>query len=145
MKTKSTKATKEKEIKRTWHELDAKGQVLGRLSTQAARLLIGKDKANWAPYLDMGDFVVVTNAKYVKVTGKKEEQKEYFRYSGYPGGLTRETLGRLRQRRPEEIIRHSVKGMLPDTKLGRKMINKLYVYAGHEGEMVGKAQKQDGK
>jgi len=140
-----TKATKEKEIKRTWHELDAKGQVLGRLSTQVARLLMGKDKPNWAPYLDMGDFVVVTNAKDVKVTGKKEEQKEYFRYSGYPGGLTRETLGGLRQRRPEEIIRHAVKGMLPDTKLGRKMITKLYVYPGHEGEMVGKAQKQDGK
>ncbi|MEX1061802.1 MAG: 50S ribosomal protein L13 [Patescibacteria group bacterium] len=140
-----TKATKAKEVKRIWHELDAKGQVLGRFSTQVARLLMGKDKANWAPYLDMGDFVVVKNAKYVKVTGKKEEQKEYFRYSGYPGGLTRETLGRLRHRRPQEIIRHAVKGMLPDTKLGHKMITKLYVYPGHEGEMVGKAQNQDGK
>jgi len=141
---KETKATKAKEIVRSWHLLDARGQILGRISTEAARLLMGKDKPNWVPYLDMGDYVVVVNARDVKVTGKKEDQKLYYRYSGFPGGLTSETLRNLRKRRPEEIIRHSVKGMLPDTKLGNKMITKLYVYPADVGEMVDKATKQNG-
>ena len=93
---------------------------------------MGKGKPNYVPYLDMGDYVVVVNAKEVKVTGKKEKQKIYQRYSGYPGGLKEETLEQLRERRPEEIIRHAVKGMLPRGKLGRRMITKLYVYPGSE-------------
>lgn len=127
-----TRATKASEVKRSRHLLDAKGQILGRLASQAAQLLMGKDKPNYVPYLDMGDYVVVINAKEIKVTGKKEEQKVYTRYSGYPGGLRKETLKELRKRRPEEIVRHAVKGMLPRGKLGRKMITKLYVYPGPE-------------
>ena len=135
-----TRATKASEVKRSWHFLDARDQVLGRLASQVAQLLIGKNKPNWAPYLDMGDYVVVINAKDIVVTGKKETQKIYYRHSGYPGGLKAETLKELRERRPEEIIRKAVKGMLPKTKRGRKMITKLYVYPGPEGEMVGKAK-----
>ncbi|GMR19307.1 MAG: 50S ribosomal protein L13 [Patescibacteria group bacterium] len=138
-----TKATKAKEVKRSWHLLDAKGQILGRFSTRVAQLLMGKDKPNWAPYLDMGDYVVVVNAKHIAVTGKKETQKVYYRHSGYPGGLKAETLGHLRQRRPEEIVRRAVKGMLPKGKLGRKMITKLYIYRGVEGEMVAKASVKE--
>jgi len=135
-----TKATKASEVKRDWQFLDAKGKILGRFASGVARLLIGKDKVNWAPYLDMGDYVVVVNARNIKVTGKKEEQKIYYRHSGYPGGLKAETLKELRERRPEEIIRNAVKGMLPRGKLGRKMIIKLYVYPGPKGEMVEKAK-----
>lgn len=127
-----TKATKASEVKRSWHLLDAKGQVLGRLASQTAQLLMGKGKPNYAPYLDMGDYVVVINAKKVRVTGKKEKQKIYQRYSGYPSGLKEETLEQLRKRKPEEIVRHAVKGMLPRGKLGRKMITKLYVYPDSE-------------
>lgn len=127
-----TKATKVSEVKRSWYLLDARGQILGRLASKAAQLLIGKDKPNYAPYLDMGDYVVVINAKEIEVTGKKEKQKVYRRYTGYPSGLREETLEQLRNRRPEEIIRHAVKGMLPKGKLGRKMITKLYAYAGAE-------------
>ena len=112
--------------------MDAKGKILGRLASQAAQLLMGKGKPNYVPYLDMGDHVVVINAKEVEVTGKKEKQKVYQRYSGYPGGLKEETLEHLRERRPEEIIRRAVKGMLPRGKLGRRMITKLYVYPGSE-------------
>ena len=125
-----TRATKAKEVKRNWHLLDARGQVLGRLASQAAQLLMGKDKPNYVPYLDMGDYVVVVNAREIKVTGKKEKEKLYHRYSGYPGGLKTETLEQLRERKPGEIVRHAVRGMLPRGKLGRKMITKLYIYSG---------------
>jgi len=137
-----TKATKAEEVKRSWHLLDAKDQVLGRISSKAARLLMGKNKPYYAPYLDVGDYVVVVNARGVKVTGRKETEKIYRRYTGYPGGLREEKLADLRKRRPEEIIRHAVVGMLPRGKLGRKMITKLYVYSGEEGEMVDKARKE---
>lgn len=125
--------------KRVWYRLDAREQILGRLATQAARILMGKDKPDWVPYLDQGDYVVVTNAAQVAVTGKKETQKRYFRYSGYPGGLKSESLKDLRRRRPQEIIRHAVDGMLPKNKLGSRMITRLFVYPGEEGEMVAKA------
>ncbi|OGC53996.1 50S ribosomal protein L13 [candidate division WWE3 bacterium RIFCSPHIGHO2_01_FULL_48_15] len=133
-------ATKASEVKRDWHLLDAKGQILGRFSTQVAIFLLGKNKTNWVPYLDMGDYVVVVNAKDIKVTGKKETDKIYYRYTGYPGGLRKESLGHLRSRRPEEILRRSVVGMLPRGKLGQAMVKKLYVYPGPEGEMVEKAK-----
>ncbi|OGC66975.1 50S ribosomal protein L13 [candidate division WWE3 bacterium RIFCSPLOWO2_02_FULL_53_10] len=133
------KKQSEDKTERSWHLLDANAHILGRLSTQAARFLMGKDKPEWVPYLDRGDYVVVVNAAKVAVTGKKESQKRYFRYSGYPSGLKSETLGDLRKRRPGDIIRHAVLGMLPDNKIGRKMIIRLFVYPGEEGEMVARA------
>lgn len=117
------------ESKRRWHLIDAQGQILGRLSTKVARFLMGKDKVEYVPYLDLGDYVVVINAKNVAVTGRKETDKIYYRHSGYPGGLKAETLRELRQRRPEEIIRRAVKGMLPQNKLGRRMITRLHLFA----------------
>ena len=124
-----TKSTKAKDIKREWYLVDVKEKILGRLATKVARLLIGKAKPYFVPYLDCGDFVVVINAKKVRVTGKKEEQKIYTRYSGYPGGLKKETLGHLRERKPEEIIRRAVSGMLPKNKLRKQRLKRLFVYA----------------
>lgn len=132
-------------VERSWHLLDAKGQVLGRLTTRVAVLLMGKDKPAWVPYLDLGDNVVVINAKEVSVTGKKETQKRYYRYSGYPGGLRSETLGQLRSRRPTEVIRHAVLGMLPKNKLASRMITHLYIYPGPDGEMVGRVKESQAK
>ncbi len=131
----------EDKIERSWHLFDAKDQVLGRLATKVAKLLMGKEKPTRVPYLDRGDYVVVVNAAKVAVTGKKETQKRYFRYSGYPSGLKSENLGELRKRRPQEIIRHAVLGMLPKNKLSSRMITRLYVYPGEEGEMIEKATK----
>jgi len=117
-------------IKRSWHLVDAKDQILGRLATKIARLLSGKDKVEYVPYLDLGDNVVVINAAEVAVTGRKEKQKIYYRHSGYPGGLKAETLEELRQRRPEEILRRAVKGMLPKNKLQKSMLKRLHIFAG---------------
>ncbi|MCL5433316.1 MAG: 50S ribosomal protein L13 [Patescibacteria group bacterium] len=127
-----TKSTKLSEIKRTWHLIDAKDKVLGRISTEIAELLMGKGKSYFVRNLDCGDYVVVANAKYVKVTGKKETQKTYFNYSGYPGGLKVQTLGNLRQNKPEAIITHAVKGMLPQNRLRDKMLQRLYVFPEEE-------------
>ena len=124
----STNVLKAADIKRSWHVLDAKQQPLGRLATGVAKLLLGKNKANTVPYLDNGDYVIVINAADLKVTGKKLDQKVYFRHSGYPGGAKEETLSVLKQRRPEEVIRHAVWGMMPKTKLGKQMITKLHIY-----------------
>jgi large subunit ribosomal protein L13 len=110
------KPTKISDIKRVWHLIDAKGQILGRLTTVITGLLMGKTKPYFVRHLDCGDYVVVVNAKEVKVTGKKEKQKQYYRYSGYPGGLKAETMKQLRQRYPEKIIYEAVKGMLPQNK-----------------------------
>lgn len=126
----STNVVSAKEIKRNWHQVDAKGKVLGRLATQIATILRGKDKPSFVPYMDLGDFVVVTNAQDVKVTGKKRQQKNYVRHSGYPGGLRVESFEKLIERRPEAVIRHAVSGMLPKNRLGRQMIKKLHVFAG---------------
>ena len=113
-----------------WHVIDADGQVLGRLATAAARLLQGKHKAIYTPFLDTGDHVVVVNAAKVKLTGRKEDQKIYRRHSGYEGGLREERARLLRQRRPERLIEEAVRGMLPKTTLGEAMYRKLKVYAG---------------
>lgn len=129
MKTKPTKA---KEIKRSWYLLNAKGEVLGRLAAKIAQLLIGKNKPYFVPYLDCGDHVVVINAKKVRVTGKKENQKVYTRYSGYPSGLKKEILGKLRQRKPEKIIYYAVSGMLPKNKLRKKRLKRLYIFADNK-------------
>lgn len=126
----STNVLSAKDIKRERHVVDASGQILGRLSTEVAKLLMGKHKPSYVPYLDAGDYVVVTNASKVKVSGKKTTQKKYVRHSGYPGGLKEETFDKLIVRKPEAVIEHAIKGMLPKNKLGRQMIKKLTVYAG---------------
>lgn len=124
-----TPTTKQKQIERKWHLVDAKDQVLGRIAGQIAHLLRGKGKAYFVPHLDCGDHVVVVNAKEVLTTGKKEKQKVYTRYSGYPGGLKKETLAQLRARKPEEIIRKAVFGMLPKNKLRDRWMAKLHIFA----------------
>lgn len=123
-----TQSTKAKEIKRSWHLIDLKDKTLGRTATEIAKLLMGKAKPYFVRNLDCGDYVVIINAKYVKVTGKKESNKKYFNYSGYPGGLRVRTFGELRQDNPIYIIRHAVKGMLPQNRLRDRMLKRLLVF-----------------
>jgi large subunit ribosomal protein L13 len=127
MKTYVAKPT---DRERNWHVVDANGKTLGRLATQLADVLRGKRKPEYTPHIDTGDFVVVINARDVAVTGNKREQKRYYRHSGYPGGLRSRTLGEQLERRPEEVIRRAVRGMLPRNRLARRQITKLKVYAG---------------
>jgi large subunit ribosomal protein L13 len=117
---------------RNWVLVDAAGQNLGRMSTQLADLLRGKRKPTYTPHCDVGDFVVVVNAEKISVTGNKRAEKRYYRHSGYPGGIKSRTLEEMLERRPEEVIRIAVKGMLPRNRLARKQITKLKVYAGPE-------------
>ena len=125
----ATRSTAAKESSRQWHVIDANGQVLGRLASRAARLLQGKHKPEWSPFLDNGDHVVVINAATVKLTGRKEEQKIYRQHSGYEGGLREERAKIVRQKNPVRIVEEAVHGMLPKTKLGQAMYRKLKVYA----------------
>lgn len=127
MRTYSPKAS---EIQRAWFVIDAEGMVLGRVCTEAARILRGKHKPIFAPHMDTGDHVVIINADKIVLTSGKADVKEVFRYSGYPGGLKRETYAHLLARKPEEAIRNSIRGMLPKGPLGRQQIKKLKVYAG---------------
>jgi len=127
-----TAPTKQSDIKRFWHLVDANENILGRVSTKITTLLMGKSKPYFVRNLDCGDYVVVVNAGKVKVTGKKELLKKYYRYSGYPGGLKIEALGDLRERKPEDIIRHAVSGMLPQNKLRDRMLSRLFVFSGDE-------------
>ena len=120
------------EIDRKWFVVDADGQTLGRLSSQVARLLEGKHKPGYAAHMDVGDHVIVVNAGKIRVTGDKLRSKAYARHSGYPGGFREERLEDLLRRRPEEVIRRAVRGMLPHTKLGTQQLRKLKVYAGGE-------------
>jgi len=115
-----------------WHIIDADGQVLGRIATVAARLLQGKHKPTYTPFIDTGDHVVVVNAAKVKLTGRKEDQKIYRQHSGYEGGLREERAGVVRKKRPERLVEEAVHGMLPKTKLGAAMYRKLKVYAGSD-------------
>lgn len=115
---------------RNWVLVDANGQTLGRLATRIADTLRGKDKPTYTPHVDTGDFVVVVNAEKISVTGNKRADKRYYRHSGYPGGLRSRTLQEMLERRPEEVIRLAVKGMLPRNRLARKQLTKLKVYAG---------------
>ena len=115
-----------------WHVIDAEGKVLGRVATHAARLLQGKHKATYTPFIDTGDHVVIVNAAKVKLTGRKEEQKMYRHHSGYSGGLREERASVVRQRQPARLIEEAVRGMLPKTKLGDAMFRKLKVYAGKD-------------
>ena len=127
-----TYVAKPSTIEKKWYIVDAKGQTLGRLSTVVADCLRGKRKPIYTPNIDTGDFVVIINAEQIVVTGKKPEQKMYYHHSGYPGGLRTESYAHLQARRPEEIIRHSVRGMLQHNKLGRAQLRKLKIYAGTE-------------
>ena len=120
------------EIERRWYVVDADGQTLGRLATRIADTLRGKTKAEYTPHVDTGDFVVVVNADKIRVTGKKLDEKVYYRHSGYPGGLRQRTLREQLDRRPTEVLRAAVKGMLPKNRLARQQINKLKIYAGPE-------------
>ena len=127
MKTYSTKAS---DIKRQWHVIDASGKILGRLATQVAGLLMGKHKPIFSRNLDSGDFVVITNADKVRVTGNKTKHKLYYRHSGYPGGLKSISLEKLLETNPTRVIEHAVRGMLPHNRLRASMMKRLRVYAG---------------
>lgn len=129
MKTWNAKAH---EVERSWYLVDAEGETLGRLATRIADTLRGKNKPGYTPHVDTGDFVVVVNAEKVGVTGKKREQKLYYRHSGYPGGLRSRTLAEELDRRPTEVLRKAVRGMLPRNRLGRAQLLKLKIYAGPE-------------
>jgi large subunit ribosomal protein L13 len=125
-----TYTLKASEIDREWFVVDAEGQNLGRLATRIATVLRGKHKPTFTPNLDMGDFVIVVNAGKVTVTGNKMEDKKYYRYSGYPGGLKERTLREMLDTHPDRVIQEAVRGMLPKSKLGKKLIRKLKVYDG---------------
>ena len=117
---------------RKWHLVDLNGAVLGRTAVKVANVLRGKDKPIFTPHIDTGDHVIAVNASGLKVSGKKQEQNMYYRYSGYPGGLKETSFMKKMQSKPEDVFTHAVKGMLPKNKLGRKMLKKLHVYAGAE-------------
>ena len=140
---KQTKATKATDIKRQWHLIDVKNKILGRVASDIALLLMGKSKPYFVKNLDCGDYVVVINAKNVKVTGNKETLKKYFRHSGYPGGFKAETLSELRNKKPEKIIINAVSGMLPQNKLKAKMLKRLYVFAEEEHSYRDKFKNQN--
>jgi len=121
---------KDKGVERKWYVVDATNKILGRLASQIAIKLRGKDKPVFTPHVDTGDFVIVVNAEKVRLTGKKWENKYYYRHSGYMGGLKQMTAKELLEKKPEELIRHAVKGMLPKNRLGRRLLKKLKIYAG---------------
>ena len=120
------------EVERKWYVVDAEGQTLGRLATQIAAVLRGKNKAQYTPHIDTGDFVVVINADRIEVTGRKAEQKIYYRHTGYPGGLKEVSYERMMDRKPTEIVRKAVWGMMPKSRLARAQFKKLKIYAGAE-------------
>ena len=134
MKTKSYKNT---DIEKKWLLLDASDKTLGRLSTKVAFILMGKDKAQYTPNSDLGDYVVIINAEKIKITGNKDTQKNYYRHTGYPGGLKSTTFLDMIEKKPEEIIFKAVQGMLPKNKLSKTMISKLKVYGGENHPHVG--------
>ncbi|RLD96506.1 MAG: 50S ribosomal protein L13 [Aquificota bacterium] len=130
MRTPKTYMAKPGEVERRWYVVDAKDKVVGRLASRIAMILMGKHKPHYTPHVDTGDFVVVINASRVRFTGRKWEQKCYYRHSGYPGGLKVRRAKDLLEKRPEEILRHAVKGMLPKNNLGRRLLRKLKIYPG---------------
>jgi len=125
-----TYVTKKEDVQREWYVVDATGQTLGRLATEVARILRGKHKPIYSPSVDTGDYVIIINAEKIHVTGRKLDQKIYYRYSGYPGGLKEIVLRNLLQKHHTRVIEHAVRGMLPRSRLGRRMFKKLKVYAG---------------
>lgn len=128
-------------INHDWYVVDAEGQTLGRLASEIIYILRGKNKPYFTPHMNMGDFVIVINARKVKVSGKKEEDKSYFRHSGYPGGMTQIKLKKMRQEYPERIIMNAVKGMLPHNRLGSKLLTHLKVYAGEDHPHIAQQPK----
>lgn len=131
MKTRSAKPD-ELAAERSWHVIDAGGRPLGRVAGEVARLLLGKHRPNYTPHLDCGDHVIVVNAAKVALTGRKAEQEFYYRHSGYPGGLRAVSMGALRDKHPDRLLRQAVRGMLPKTVLGRAALGRLRVYPGAE-------------
>ena len=123
---------KKNEVPRRWFVVDAQGKVLGRLASRIAMVLRGKNKPEFTPHMDTGDFVVVVNAGQVKLTGKKLDQKIYYRHSGYVGGLKETSARQMLKKKPEEVLRHAVRGMLPKNSLGRNQLKKLKIYTGAE-------------
>lgn len=134
MKTKSFKTS---QVNQKWHLIDAENKTLGRLSSKVSSILSGKNKPQYTPNNDLGDYVVIINAEKIRLTGNKETQKKYFRHTGYPGGLKSRSVADLRQNKPEEIIIKAIKGMLPKNKLSKSMISKLKVYKGSEHPHIG--------
>ena len=139
---KVTKSIREQDVQPKWHVVDANGKTLGRLASQVAYLIRGKHRPDFTPHVDCGDFVVVINAAKIVLKGKREEQKEYFHYTGYPGGDRFRSFKDLVKTKPEEIIELAVKGMLPKNSLGRKMGKKLKVYAGAEHPHIAQEPKE---
>ena len=128
----STFVTKPQEVERKWYVVDAEGQTLGRLGSEIARILRGKHKPIYSPNVDTGDYVIVINAEKIKVTGKKMDQKKYVRYTGYISGRKETAMRDMLRTKPEHVLKHAVKGMLPKNNLGRQMLTKFHVYAGPE-------------
>jgi large subunit ribosomal protein L13 len=126
----STEFPSKNNVNRHWHVIDADGVVLGKLATKAAMLLMGKTKPTYTPFMDTGDHVIVINAEKIRLTGRKEQDKVYRHFTGYPGGLVETTIQRVRETRPQRIVEEAIQGMLPKTKLGKQMYRKLNVYAG---------------
>ncbi len=120
------------DVKATWHKVDARGQVLGRMATTVATVLMGKHRPEYTPHVDCGDFVVITNASGIVLTGRKAEQKKKLRFSGYPGGLRSDSFGDVLESKPELLVKDAVRRMLPKNRLGRQMLSKLKIYAGDE-------------
>jgi large subunit ribosomal protein L13 len=136
-----TRATKQDEVVRKWHLVDADGQTVGRLATRVATLLRGKHKPTFSPHVDTGDFVIVVNASKIKMTGKRMEQKDYYHNTLYPGGARHEKFSEIMAKHPERIVTEAVKGMLPKNSLGKKTFSKLKVYAGPEHEHAAQQPK----
>jgi len=143
-----TYSAKKEDLKQEWYLVDAQDRILGRLATQIANILRGKNKPVFTPYADAGDFVIVTNAEKIRLTGKKLENKCYYRHTGYPGGLKTRTAQEILTKKPEQLIELAVKGMLPKNRLGRKLIKKLKIYAGtahpHEAQQPKNLELREG-
>jgi len=137
-----TKSYKSVNVKKNWHLVDAEDKVLGRLAVKIANILSGKNKAQYSPNADLGDFVVVVNAEKVKVTGNKFTQKNYYHHTGYPGGLKTKSFEKMQEDSPEKIIEKAVKGMLPKNKLANRIIKKLKVYSGSAHPHIGQQPKE---
>ena len=138
----TTKHANEATVKHNWYVVDGTNQTVGRMCAKIAAVLRGKNKAYYTPHVDCGDYIIVINAEKVVFTGNKLEDKVYQNFSGYPGGLKEETAGNLLKRRPEMIVERAVKGMLPKNRLGRKMYNKLFVYAGDKHQHTAQQPKE---
>ena len=137
-----TKSYKSSNVEKSWHLVDAEDKVLGRLAVKIATILSGKNKAQYSPNADLGDFVIVVNAEKVKVTGNKFSQKNYYHHTGYPGGLKTKSFEKMQEDSPEKIIEKAVKGMLPKNKLANQIIKKLKVYSGSVHPHIGQQPKE---